>query len=108
MGVEPGLSDVFARYAADHLFAEIDEVGARDGANPVVAGYDFAPSFSIWTTIEERLNPPVVYERDRLADDRAVQRAGGVRLPRGHRAGRVRQRGARGGAPHPAVGRRAA
>ena len=24
IGVEPGLSDVFARYAADHLFSEID------------------------------------------------------------------------------------
>ena len=33
IGVEPGLSDVFARYAADHLFSEIDEVGVRDGAN---------------------------------------------------------------------------
>jgi saccharopine dehydrogenase-like NADP-dependent oxidoreductase len=65
MGVEPGLSDVFARYAADHLFSEIDEVGIRDGANLVVDGYDFAPSFSIWTTIEECLNPPVIYERGR-------------------------------------------
>ena len=65
IGVEPGLSDVFARYAADHLFSEIDELGVRDGANLEVAGFDFAPSFSIWTTIEECLNPPVVYERDR-------------------------------------------
>jgi len=65
MGVEPGLSDVFARYAADHLFSEIDELGTRDGANLTVEGYDFAPSFSIWTTIEECLNPPVVWERDR-------------------------------------------
>lgn len=65
MGVEPGLSDVFARYAADHLFSEIDELGTRDGANLVVEGYDFAPSFSIWTTIEECLNPPVVWERER-------------------------------------------
>ena len=65
IGVEPGLSDVFARYAADHLFSEIDEIGIRDGANLVVDGYDFAPSFSIWTTIEECLNPPVIYERDR-------------------------------------------
>ena len=62
MGVEPGLSDVFARYAADHLFSEIDEAGVRDGANLVVEGYDFAPSFSIWTTIEECLNPPVIWE----------------------------------------------
>ncbi len=65
MGVEPGLSDVFARYAADHLFDEIDELGTRDGSNLTVDGYDFAPSFSIWTTIEECLNPPVVWEKDR-------------------------------------------
>ncbi|MFC7864913.1 saccharopine dehydrogenase family protein [Streptomyces murinus] len=65
MGVEPGLSDVFARYAADELFDEIEELGVRDGANLTVEGYDFAPSFSIWTTIEECLNPPVVYEKDR-------------------------------------------
>jgi saccharopine dehydrogenase-like NADP-dependent oxidoreductase len=68
MGVEPGLSDVFARYAADHLFSEIDELGVRDGANLVVrdeAGNEiFAPSFSIWTTIEECLNPPVIWEKD--------------------------------------------
>ena len=36
IGVEPGLSDVFARYAADHDFSEIDELGTRDGANLVV------------------------------------------------------------------------
>jgi saccharopine dehydrogenase (NAD+, L-lysine forming) len=65
MGVEPGLSDVFARYAADHLFREIDELAVRDGANLTVRGYEFAPSFNIWTTIEECLNPPVVWERDR-------------------------------------------
>ncbi len=65
IGVEPGLSDVFARYAADHLFAEIDELGTRDGSNLVVEGFDFAPSFSIWTTIEECLNPPVIWEKGR-------------------------------------------
>jgi saccharopine dehydrogenase (NAD+, L-lysine forming) len=64
-GVEPGLSDVFARYAADELFSEIDELGTRDGSNLTVDGYDFAPSFSIWTTIEECLNPPVIWEKDR-------------------------------------------
>ncbi|QNJ93074.1 saccharopine dehydrogenase NADP-binding domain-containing protein [Mycolicibacterium fluoranthenivorans] len=65
IGVEPGLSDVFARYAADHLFSEIDELGTRDGSNLTVQGYEFAPSFSIWTTIEECLNPPVIWEADR-------------------------------------------
>ncbi|HSU74773.1 MAG TPA: saccharopine dehydrogenase C-terminal domain-containing protein [Terrabacter sp.] len=69
IGVEPGLSDVFARYAADHLFDEIDELGTRDGANLVVHDEHgdeiFAPSFSMWTTIEECLNPPVVWEKER-------------------------------------------
>jgi saccharopine dehydrogenase-like NADP-dependent oxidoreductase len=69
MGVEPGLSDVFARYAADHLFSQIVELGTRDGANLVVRNDNgeeiFAPSFSIWTTIEECLNPPVIWEKDR-------------------------------------------
>jgi saccharopine dehydrogenase (NAD+, L-lysine forming) len=65
IGVEPGLSDIFARYAADELFSSIDEVGVRDGADLVVEGYDFAPTFSIWTTIEECLNPPLVWERER-------------------------------------------
>jgi saccharopine dehydrogenase (NAD+, L-lysine forming) len=65
IGVEPGLSDIFARYAADHLFSRIDEVGIRDGGNLVVEGYEFAPSFSVWTTIEECLNPPVIWEKDR-------------------------------------------
>src|SRR3990172_2111185 len=34
-GVEPGMADVFARYAQDHLFDEIEELGIRDGANIV-------------------------------------------------------------------------
>ncbi|NHA67015.1 saccharopine dehydrogenase family protein [Phycicoccus flavus] len=72
IGVEPGLSDVFARYAADHLFSEIDELGVRDGANLVVRDEDgtevFAPGFSMWTTIEECLNPPVVWEADRAGE----------------------------------------
>jgi saccharopine dehydrogenase-like NADP-dependent oxidoreductase len=65
IGVEPGLSDIFARYAADELFSKIEEAGVRDGANLVVEGYDFAPTFSIWTTIEECLNPPLIWERER-------------------------------------------
>ncbi len=66
IGVEPGLSNVFARYAVDHLFSTVDELGTRDGSSLVVLGADgvpsFAPSFSIWTTIEECLNPPLIWE----------------------------------------------
>ena len=65
LGVEPGVADVFARYAQDCLFDEIEEIGIRDGANLVVEGYEFAPNFSIWTTIEECLNPPVIWEQDK-------------------------------------------
>jgi saccharopine dehydrogenase (NAD+, L-lysine forming) len=65
IGVEPGLSDIFARHAADELFSSIEEVGVRDGADLVVEGYEFAPTFSIWTTIEECLNPPLIWERER-------------------------------------------
>ena len=105
IGVEPGLSDVFARYAADHLFSEIDELGTRDGSNLVVEGYDFAPSFSIWTTIEECLNPPVIWEDGEVVHDATVQRARDLRLPGGHRPGRVRQRRARGSAADAPLGR---
>lgn len=65
MGVEPGMADVFARYAQDHLFDEIEEIGIRDGANIMIDGYEFAPNFSIWTTIEECLNPPVIWEKEK-------------------------------------------
>ncbi len=69
VGVEPGLSNVFARYAADFLFSEIDEISVKDGGNLAVHDDNgneiFAPSFSIWTTIEECLNPPLMFEADR-------------------------------------------
>ncbi len=87
IGVEPGLSDVFARYAADHLFSHIDELGTRDGANLVIRDEDgnevFAPGFSMWTIIEECLNPPVVWERDRAvgADGSYDVEAGFFTLP---------------------------
>lgn len=69
IGVEPGLSDVLARYASEELFETITELGTRDGANLAVHDDEgneiFAPSFSIWTTIEECLNPPVIWEKGR-------------------------------------------
>ena len=65
MGMDPGLTDVFAAHAAKHLFDEIDEVNVRDGGDLRIEGYAFAPVFSIWTTIEECLNPPVIWDGDR-------------------------------------------
>jgi saccharopine dehydrogenase-like NADP-dependent oxidoreductase len=65
MGVQPGLTDVFARHAADHLFSEIHEIGIRHGDDLSVAGYGFAAPVPIWDTIETYLNPPVLWERGR-------------------------------------------
>lgn len=65
LGVEPGMADVFAKFAEKHLFDEIEELGIRDGANIEIHGYEFAPNFSIWTTIEECLNPPVIWEKEK-------------------------------------------
>jgi saccharopine dehydrogenase-like NADP-dependent oxidoreductase len=61
-GVEPGMSDVFAKYAEKHLFDTVDEVNVRDGDN-YTGGGDFG--FSVWTTIEECLNPPIIWEKGR-------------------------------------------
>ena len=106
MGVEPGLSDVFARYAADHLFDEIDEIGVRDGSNLSIDGYEFAPTFSIWTTIEECLNPPLIWEKAAgWYTTECFSEPETFVFPAGIGPGRVRERGARGGAPHPALGR---
>jgi len=65
MGMDPGLSDVFAAHAAKNLFDEVDEVHIRDGGDLRIPGYAFAPVFSIWTTIEECLNPPVIWDGER-------------------------------------------
>ncbi len=65
-GVEPGMADVFARFAAKHLFDTIDEINIRDGDNYDIPGHEgVAFGFSIWTTIEECLNPPVIWEKGR-------------------------------------------
>ena len=62
MGMDPGLTDVFAAHAAKHAFDDVHEVHIRDGGDLEIPGYAFAPVFSIWTTIEECLNPPIVWE----------------------------------------------
>ena len=73
------------------------------------AGYDFAPTFSIWTTIEECLNPPVIWETRRgLVHHATVLRARDLHLPGRDRPGGVRERRARRGAADPPLGRRQA
>ena len=83
IGVEPGLSDVFATYAADHLFSEVDELGTRDGSNLTVGGQRLR-AVVLHLDHDRGVPQPTrdVGEGPRLVHDRAVQRAGGVRLPR--------------------------
>lgn len=65
MGMDPGVSDVFAKYAQEHLFDEIGEIGVRDGAALEIEGFGFAPTFSILDTIEECTDPALVWECDK-------------------------------------------
>ena len=78
----------------------------RDGADLVVEGYDFAPTFSIWTTIEECLNPPLIWERERgFYTTPPFSEPEVFEFPDGIGKVRVRQRRARGGRADPALGR---
>ena len=64
MGMDPGLTNVFAAYAVKHLFDKggVEQIHVRDGGDLQITGFAFAPVFSIWTTIEECLNPPIVWQ----------------------------------------------
>jgi saccharopine dehydrogenase (NAD+, L-lysine forming) len=64
-GISPGLAQVFAAHAAKHLFDEIHDINIRAGGDLRVEGYPIATVFSIWTTIEECLNPSLVWEKER-------------------------------------------
>jgi saccharopine dehydrogenase (NAD+, L-lysine forming) len=64
-GVSPGLAQVFAAHAAKHLFDEVHDINIRAGGDLRIEGYPFATVFSIWTTIEECLNPALVWEKER-------------------------------------------
>jgi saccharopine dehydrogenase-like NADP-dependent oxidoreductase len=65
LGMDPGCSDIFAKYAEKHLFDEIDEIGIRDGAALTIAGYEFAPSFSIYDAVEECTDLPLIWEKEK-------------------------------------------
>jgi saccharopine dehydrogenase (NAD+, L-lysine-forming) len=61
MGMDPGLSNIFAAYARKWTLDEIDALHVRDGGDLRISGHPFATVFSIWTVIEECLNPPIVW-----------------------------------------------
>ncbi len=64
-GIDPGVVDVFAKFAEIYCFDQLEEIAVKDGGNLTVEGMDLAFGFSIWTMIDEILNPPVTWERDK-------------------------------------------
>jgi saccharopine dehydrogenase (NAD+, L-lysine-forming) len=65
-GIDPGASDVFARALYDQLDT-VERLTVFDGDNGTVDGYDFAPSFSPATMVEECLIlPPHAFEDGKL------------------------------------------
>ena len=61
IGVDPGVTNILARWAVDHL-ASVEEIVVYDGDNSMLkASYAFALPFSPDTSIEECLQPPLSY-----------------------------------------------
>ncbi len=63
-GIDPGVSDVFARALYDQ-FDTVEKLLVLDGDNATVEGYDLACSFNVETMIEECLLPPTVFRDGR-------------------------------------------
>jgi saccharopine dehydrogenase-like NADP-dependent oxidoreductase len=61
IGCDPGLTNLFARKAADKLDT-VKEILVRDGDNGCVEGYEFAPLWSPETLIEEVLMPATYFK----------------------------------------------
>jgi saccharopine dehydrogenase-like NADP-dependent oxidoreductase len=62
MGADPGTTNIYAAYAAKHLFDEITELRVRDGDNSICHGHDgFVAAFSPWVFIDECLCRAVAY-----------------------------------------------
>ena len=68
LGIDPGVVNVFAKYAAVHLFDRLEEVHVKDGGNLEVPGADpdaVIFGFNVWTVMDEVMNPNVEYNEER-------------------------------------------
>ena len=66
LGIDPGVVNVFARYAATELFDEIEELHVKDGGNLTIEGADpddISFGFNVWTVLDEVMNPNVEFDR---------------------------------------------
>lgn len=68
LGIDPGVVNVFAKYAATHLFDEVTELHVKDGGNlniPNADPDDISFGFNVWTVLDEVMNPNVEYDAEK-------------------------------------------
>ncbi len=68
LGIDPGVVNVFAKYAALHLFDVLREVHVKDGGNlcePEADPDTVVFGFNVWTVLDEVMNPNVEYDEER-------------------------------------------
>ncbi len=68
LGIDPGVVNVFAKFAAEYLFDEIHEVHVKDGGNltiPTAGEDDVIFGFNVWTVLDEVLNPNVEWNKEK-------------------------------------------
>lgn len=68
LGIDPGVVNVFAKYAATHLFDEMTEAHVKDGGNLTFPGADpekITFGFNVWTVLDEVMNPNAEYDADK-------------------------------------------
>jgi len=67
LGIDPGVVNVFAKFAAEYLFDELYEIHVKDGGNltiPSAGEDDIAFGFNVWTVLDEVMNPNVEWNKD--------------------------------------------
>ena len=68
LGIDPGVVNVYAKYAALHLFDRLYETHVKDGGNLTVPDADpddIMFGFNVWTVMDEVMNPNVEYDADK-------------------------------------------
>ena len=68
LGIDPGVVNVFAKYACTELLDEVTELHVKDGGNLSVPGADpdsIMFGFNVWTVLDEVMNPNVEYDEAR-------------------------------------------
>lgn len=86
MGIDPGVVNVFAKYAATHLFDELKELHVKDGGNlsiPSGDKDDITFGFNVWTVLDEVMNPNVEYNRGKFIVEKAFAGEEDFYMPEG-------------------------